>query len=186
MPDVEPGAPAAMVLRPARHEDIPSIEVLIATSARALLAPCYSAEQIEAALGSVFAVDTELLEDGTYFVVLRGATVAGCGGWSRRRTLFGASNRQAHEDTALDPTRDPARIRAFFVHPAFTRRGIGAMLMRHSQRAAADAGFRAMELVATLGGEPLYTAFGFVATERFDIALSSALRMSVVRMRKET
>jgi GNAT superfamily N-acetyltransferase len=173
-------------LRPARREDVAGIEGLIAISARTLLAPWYSSAQIDAAIGSVFAVDMQLLDDGTYFVVAEGVALAGCGGWSRRKTLFGAGRGHTSDaDSALDPARDPARIRAFFVHPAWARRGIGAALMRRSQLAASDAGFRTMELVATLAGEPLYAAFGFAAVERFEIPLSGALTMAVVRMRKE-
>jgi GNAT superfamily N-acetyltransferase len=172
-------------LRPARLEDVTELEALIIVSARTLLAPWYSSAQIDAAIGSVFAVDTQLLRDGTYFVAAQGTTMAGCGGWSRRRTLFGAgSGRISDADGALDPAREPARIRAFFVHPAWARRGIGAALMRHCQQAAADAGFKAMELVATLGGEPLYAAFGFTAVEHLEIPLAGTLTMPVVRMRK--
>jgi GNAT superfamily N-acetyltransferase len=172
-------------LRPARLDEVAAIEALIAVSARSLLLPYYSPRQIDAALGSVFAVDTELLADGTYFVAAGDAALAGCGGWSRRRTLFGAARGHTTDvDSALDPARDPARIRAFFVHPAHARRGIGAALMRRSQEAAANAGFGHMELVATLGGEPLYAAFGFSAVERFEIPLPGSLTMAVVRMRK--
>jgi GNAT superfamily N-acetyltransferase len=174
-----------MDLRLARLDEVAAIEALIAVSARTLLLPFYSPQQIDAALGSVFAVDTELIADGTYFVVTDRAMLAGCGGWSRRRTLFGASHAHADDaDSALDPGRDPARIRAFFVHPGHARRGIGAELMRQSQQAAANAGFGHMELVATLGGEPLYTAFGFSAVERFEIPIAGTLTMAVVRMRK--
>jgi GNAT superfamily N-acetyltransferase len=177
--------PMSVDLRPARLDDVAAIGSLMAVSARTLLRPFYSLQQIDAALGSVFAVDRELLADGTYFVVTDEATITGCGGWSRRKTLFGASRPDATSaDSALDPSRDPARIRAFFVHPSHARRGIGAALMRQSQQAAADAGFTRMELVATLGGEPLYAAFGFEAVERFDIPLAGALTMAVVRMRK--
>jgi GNAT superfamily N-acetyltransferase len=172
-------------LRPACLDDVAAIEALIATSARTLLLPFYSPQQIDAALGSVFAVDTELLVDGTYFVAADHATITACGGWSRRKTLFGAARGHTTDvDSALDPARDPARIRAFFVHPDYARRGIGAALMRQSQQAAANAGFRHMELVATLGGEPLYAAFGFSAVERFDIPLAGSLTMAVVRMHK--
>jgi GNAT superfamily N-acetyltransferase len=172
-------------LRPARLEDVTELEALITVSARTLLAPWYSSAQIDAAIGSVFAVDTQLLRDGTYFVAAQGTTMAGCGGWSRRRTLFGAgSGRISDADGALDPAREPARIRAFFVHPAWARRGIGAALMHHCQQAAANAGFKAMELVATLGGEPLYVAFGFTAVEHLEIPLAGTLTMPVVRMRK--
>lgn len=172
-------------LRPARLEDVTELETLIAISARTLLAPWYSSAQIDAAVGSVFAVDTQLIEDETYFVAAQGPTIVGCGGWSRRKTLFGADRGHTSDaDSVLDPARDPARIRAFFVHPACARRGIAAALMRHCERAAADAGFKTMELVATLAGEPLYAAFGFAAIEHFEIPLSGSLTMPVVRMGK--
>jgi GNAT superfamily N-acetyltransferase len=175
----------SFALRPARLADVAEIETLIAVSARALLAPWYSAAQIDAALGSVFAVDAQLFDDGSYFVAAQDTTFVGCGGWSRRKTLFGAGRGHSSDlDIALDPACDPARIRAFFVHPAFARRGVGAALMRHCQQAAADAGFRTMELVATLGGQPLYAASGFAAIEHFEIPLSGTLTMPVVRMRK--
>src|ERR1700694_230956 len=151
-------------LRPACLVDVIDLESLIAVSARTLLAPWYSPAQIDAALGSVFAVDTQLIEDGSYFVAAQGSIIVGCGGWSRRKTLFGADRGHASEaDSVLDPARDPARIRAFFVHPACARRGIGAAVMRHCEQAAADAGFQTMELVATLAGQPLYAASGFAA-----------------------
>ena len=172
-------------LRPARLEDVAELEALIAVSARTLLAPWYTPAQIDAAVGSVFAVDTQLIDDATYFVAAQGPIIVGCGGWSRRKTLFGADRGHTSDaESALDPARDPARIRAFFVHPACARRGIGAALMRHCERAAADAGFRTMELVATLAGQPLYAAFGFAAVEHFEIPLRSTLTMPVVRMSK--
>jgi GNAT superfamily N-acetyltransferase len=172
-------------LRAACLEDVIDLESLIAVSARTLLAPWYSPAQIDAAVGSVFAVDTQLIDDGTYFVAAQGPIIVGCGGWSRRKTLFGADRGHTSDaESALDPARDPARIRAFFVHPACARRGIGAALMRHCERAAADAEFKTMELVATLAGQPLYAAFGFAAVEHFEIPLRSTLTMPVVRMSK--
>jgi N-acetylglutamate synthase-like GNAT family acetyltransferase len=171
-------------LRPARPEDVPALETLIAVSARGLLESWYSSAQVAAAVGSVFAVDVQLIDDGTYFVAVEGERIVGCGGWSRRKTLFGAAHGHSSADGVLDPGRDPARIRAFFVHPSCARRGIGAALMRYCERAAADAGFRTMELVATLAGEPLYAASGFAAVERFEVPLGAALTMAVVRMRK--
>jgi GNAT superfamily N-acetyltransferase len=172
-------------LRPAGLEDVAELEALIAVSARTLLAPWYSPAQIDAAVGSVFAVDTQLIGDGTYFVAAQGPIIVGCGGWSRRKTLFGADRGHTSDaESALDPARDPARIRAFFVHPECARRGIGGALMRHSEQAAADAGFKTMELVATLAGQPLYAAFGFAAVEHFEIPLRSTLTMPVVRMSK--
>ena len=184
-PDATLPTATTFALRPARLEDVGELETLIAVSARTLLAPWYSPAQVDAAVGSVFAVDTQLIEDGSYFVAARGPTIVGCGGWSRRRTLFGADpGHTSDAASVLDPARDPARIRAFFVHPAWTRRGIAATLMRHCEQAAADAGFKTMELVATLAGEPLYAASGFVAVEHFGIPLVGTLAMPVVRMRK--
>ncbi len=173
-------------LRPARLDDVSELETLIAMSARTLLAPWYSPAQVDAAVGSVFAVDTQLIEDRTYFVAAQGSTIVGCGGWSRRRTLFGADRGHTSDAASvLDPARDPARIRAFFVHPTCTRRGIAGALMRLCEQAAADAGFNTMELVATLAGEPLYAASGFAAVEHFEIPLVGTLAMAVVRMRKD-
>ena len=173
-------------LRPARLGDVRELETLIAISARTLLAPWYSPAQVDAAVGSVFAVDTQLIEDSTYFVAAQGPTIVGCGGWSRRRTLFGADRGHTSDAASvLDPACDPARIRAFFVHPACARRGIAAALMRLCEQAAADAGFKTMELVATLAGEPLYAASGFAAVEHFEIPLVGTLAMAVVRMRKD-
>jgi GNAT superfamily N-acetyltransferase len=172
-------------LRAACLEDVIDLESLIAVSARTLLAPWYSPAQIDAAVGSVFAVDTQLIEDGTYFVAVQAPIIVGCGGWSRRKTLFGADRGHTSDaDSALDPARDPARIRAFFVHPASARRGIAAALMRHCERAAANAGFKTMELVATLAGQPLYAASGFATVDHFEIPLGRTLTMQVVRMRK--
>ena len=176
---------AAFALRPALFEDVAQLEALIAVSARTLLAPWYSPAQIDAAVGSVFAVDMQLIDDGTYFIAARGVSIVGCGGWSRRKTLFGAGSGHTSEArSTLDPAHDPARIRAFFVDPAHARRGIGAALMRHCEQAAADAGFKTMELVATLAGQPLYAAFGFAAVEYFEIPLRPSLTMPVVRMSK--
>jgi GNAT superfamily N-acetyltransferase len=178
-------AGTAFALRPARRGDVGELEALIGLSTRALLAPWYSPAQIDAAVGSVFAVDVQLIDDGTFFIATEGARMVGCGGWSRRKTLFGADHgHSSQSDSVLDPTCDAARIRAFFVHPDFARRGIGAALMSHCERAAAIAGFKTMELVATLAGEPLYGSGGFAAVERFDIPLSGSLTMTVVRMSK--
>jgi GNAT superfamily N-acetyltransferase len=171
-------------VRLARDLDVAAIGALIPASARALQAATYTAAQIEAALGSVFAVDRQLIADGTYFVPERDGAIVGCGGWSRRRTLFGGDRGVPRDDSLLDPLREPARIRAFFVHPACARQGIGRLLMRACEEAAAAAGFRTLELVATLAGEPLYTAFAFRAVERYELALANGLPLPVVRMTK--
>jgi GNAT superfamily N-acetyltransferase len=175
----------AVTLRLGRSDDVPALEALIPLSARALQAVTYSPAQIEGALGTVFAVDRQLIADGTYLVAERDREMVGCGGWSRRKTLFGGDRgRSPLADPLLDPKRDAARIRAFFVYPAFARRGIGRLLMSACERAAADAGFHAMELVATLAGEPLYAALAFRAVERYDIASANGLSLPVVRMAK--
>jgi GNAT superfamily N-acetyltransferase len=174
-----------VTLRLARSEDVPALEALIPLSARALQEATYSPAQIEGALGTVFAVDRQLIADGTYFVAERDNEMVGCGGWSRRKTLFGGDRGRAPlANPLLDPKCDAARIRAFFVHPACARRGVGRLLMSTCERAAAEAGFRAMELVATLAGEPLYAAFAFRVVERYDVALANGLSLPVVRMTK--
>ena len=174
-----------LALRLASVRDVAALEALIPLSARLLQSAYYSPAQIEGALGSVFAVDRQLIADGTYFVVLDDDAVVGCGGWSKRRTLYGGDQgRAAGSDTLLDPGHDAARIRAFFVHPAWSRRGIGRQLLRACEDAAAAASFRRLELVATLAGEPLYAAAGYQAVKRFDIELSNGLKLPAVLMRK--
>ena len=172
-------------LRLAGEQDIPALSALIPLSVRSLQADHYSTSQMDAALGPVFGVDRELIRDGTYFVVEHGREMAGCGGWSRRRTLYGGdAGRDATEAGLLDPAREPARIRAFFVHPDCARRGIGRRIMNACEQAIVEAQFRSIELVATLAGEPLYAAFSYDAVERFEIPLAGGLVLPVVRMVK--
>jgi GNAT superfamily N-acetyltransferase len=181
----KPSGAGAPSVRLAAARDVPALEALIPQSARGLQAAAYAPAQIEAALGTVFAVDHQLIADGTYFVAERGEAIVGCGGWSRRGTLFGGSHGALAQDEALlDPTRDAARIRAFFVHPSHARQGIGRELLAACERAANAAGFRRFELVATLTGEPLYRACAFRAVERYDVTLPNGLRLPVVRMVK--
>jgi N-acetylglutamate synthase-like GNAT family acetyltransferase len=172
-------------LRVADRHDIPALEALIPLSARELQAAYYSPPQIDGALGTVFAVDRQLISDGTYFVVEDEGIIVGCGGWSKRKTLFGGDEgRHASEDALLDPARESARIRAFFVHPRWARRGIGMLILRECERAATAAGFSTLELVATLAGVPLYVAGGFRSVEEFEIPLANGGRMPAVRMTK--
>jgi len=172
-------------LRVAERHDIAALEALISLSTRELQAEFYSPAQIDGALGTVFAVDRQLIADRTYFVVEDAGAIVGCGGWSKRKTLFGGDrSRHASEDALLDPAREPARIRAFFVHPQWARRGIGMMILHECERAAAAASFTALELVATLAGVPLYAAGGFGADEHFEIPLANGGQMPVVRMSK--
>jgi GNAT superfamily N-acetyltransferase len=175
-----------LVVRKAELEDIPILETIIPESVRALQAGDYSPEQMQGALGTVFGVDRQLIRDGTYFVVEVDSQIVACGGWSRRKTLFGSDHAPGKDDAWLDPSVEPARIRAFFVHPKWARRGIGSMLMRVSEEAAVSEGFSNLELVATLTGEPLYRAHGFRAVDRFDVQLPNGANLPVVRMRKET
>lgn len=139
---------------------------------------------MEAALGTVFGVDRQLIRDGTYYVAEQDGEIIGCGGWSRRRSLYGGDRGRAQEDALLDPLRDAARIRAFFVHPGWARRGIGRSLMEACEKAIIAAGFRAVDIVATLAGEPLYAAFGYAVVERYTIPMQDGLSLPVVRMHK--
>ncbi|MEZ4699902.1 MAG: GNAT family N-acetyltransferase [Rhodothermales bacterium] len=172
-------------LRLAGPADLAGMQALIPLSVRGLSPGFYSDEQIEQAIVEIFGVDTQLLEDRTYFVVTDGDAIVGCGGWSRRKTLYGGDQMKGEEDPLLDPARDAARIRAFFVHPGHARRGIGGALMRASESAVREAGFRALELVATLPGEPLYAAYGFAATRRYETVLRGGVHLPLVAMRKE-
>lgn len=144
-------------------DDRESITELIAVSARGLGKDDYPPEEIEAALGGVWGVDTQLIKDQTYFLVHVDGTLAACGGWSYRRTLFGSDGEAERDPAELDPSSDPARIRAFFVHPDFARRGIGSLLLNVCEAEARKAGFKALSLGATLPGQRLYAVHGFVA-----------------------
>lgn len=172
-------------LRLARLEDVPALEELIPLSVRALQAAHYSPAQIDAALGPVFGVDRQLIDDGTYFVADAAGRIVGCGGWSRRKAVFGGDRARGGMDELIDPATEPARVRAFFVHPQWARRGIGRALINACEEAIASAGFRRVELVATLTGEPLYAAFAYQVAERYDVALANGWKLPVVRMRKE-
>ncbi len=171
-------------LRQATPSDIPALESLIPLSARSLQTGQYSAQQIDAALGPVFGVDAQLISDGTYFAVEHSGQIIASGGWSRRRAVFGGDRSRAGEHSLMDPSRDPARIRAFFVHPDYARQGIGRSLLLASEEAIRAAGFQAVVLVATLTGEPLYAAHGYSVRERYEIRLSDQLTLPVVRMFK--
>lgn len=175
---------ATWPLRLAVERDVPALAALIPVSVRTLQAPYYSSAQLETALGTVFGVDRQLIRDGTYFVAEADREIVGCGGWSKRRSLYGGDDGRLAEDPLLDPGFDAARVRAFFVHPAWARRGIGRSLMTACEHAIVAAGFRSVDIVATLAGEPLYASFGYAAVERYDIAMSDGLRLPVVRMNK--
>lgn len=170
-------------LRLASPADLPRLRDLIAQSVRALSVGYYTAAQIESALRHVFGPDTQLISDRTYYVIESEAgELVAAGGWSRRRTLYGGDQMKETEDLLLDPTTEAARIRAFFVHPAWVRRGLGRQLFERCEADAVQAGFRSMELMATLPGEPLYCALGFAQVERSVVSLPDGELLPVVRM----
>jgi GNAT superfamily N-acetyltransferase len=172
-------------LRPATLADLPALYALIDRSVRGLNADRYTAEQVESALLHVFGPDTQLIADRTYFVVeAPDGSLAAAGGWSRRRTLYGGDQAKGAEDPLLDPAVDAARIRAFFVDPAFARRGLARQLYERCEWEAIAAGFSAFELGGTLPGVPLYEALGFVAIGRADTVMPNGVRLPIVRMRK--
>ena len=172
-------------LRPAKHADIPALQELIALSGRALSAGFYSPSQAEAITRHVFGVDSQLIDDQTYFVLESESLIVACGGWSKRRTLFGGDKAKSGPDPLLDPATESARIRAFFVDPSMARRGLGRKLMDACVEASRSAGFSSLELVATLPGEPLYLASGFAVVDRFDLHLPRDIQVPVSRMRME-
>jgi N-acetylglutamate synthase-like GNAT family acetyltransferase len=172
-------------MRKATLADIPVLERLIAESARILTREDYTDAEIEAAIGTAWGVDSELIRDGTYYVVETEADgIVACGGWSRRKTLFGSDNQQGRESEVLDPSHESARIRAFFVRPNWARRGIGRLLLEKCEGDAQAHGFQSTELVATLTGQRLYRVFGYVGEERVDYPLPNGMTIQFVPMRK--
>jgi GNAT superfamily N-acetyltransferase len=169
--------------------DVPALQSLIRASVLGLQMGDYTLEQREQALEMVFGVDTQLIEDGTYFVAeaTRGGEkeLAGCGGWSKRKTLFGSDHYSSREDALLDPQVDAAKIRAFFVHPDWARRGIGSRILSVCEEAAVSAGFRRLEMGATLTGVPLYSARGYVEAGRREVPLREGVFLPIVHMVKQ-
>jgi GNAT superfamily N-acetyltransferase len=177
----------AITLRAATRDDIQALSALIAESARLLSRGFYTEQEAESAIRFVFGVDTALVDDGTYFVALLDGTLAGCGGWSRRNTLYGGDQRPVGEGgdaPLLDPARDAARIRAFFVAPTAARRGVGRQLLEACEHAAGAAGFRSLTLMATLPGVPFYQALGFTPDEDVVDVLPDGTPLRFVRMSK--
>ncbi len=171
-------------LRKATLEDRPALEELIAESARGLSPPDYTAAQVDAALGSAFGVDSELIRDDTYFVAEAESRIVGCGGWSRRATLFGGDAQPGRRPELLDPAGDSARIRAFFVHPDWARRGIGRAILEKCESEARAHGFKSAELLATLPGERFYRALGYGGVERIEHRLRDGVTIQFVPMKK--
>lgn len=170
--------------RLATNADVAALQALIPQSVRALSQGYYTPAQVESALVYVFGVDSQLIADGTYYTAVAGDQIVGCGGWSKRKTLYGGDQMKSQEDDLLDPSQDAARIRAFFVHPQWARRGIGKRIILMCEEAAQSAGFQRMELGATLAGEPLYAALGYQVTDRFDIPMPDGEVLPAAHMAK--
>jgi len=176
-------------IRLATTADIPALRELIDTSVRVLQREDYSAEQLDAALGTAYGVDTQLVADETYYVVEAvGASgekvLVACGGWSMRKTLYGSDHGPYRDNAMLDPARDAAKIRAFFVHPEWTRRGIASLILKTCEDAAYSLGFRRFEMGATLTGVPMYAARGYAKGEQIEVPLPNGMSLTVVRMAK--
>ena len=167
------------LIRKATAADTAVLGGVIAASARGLSVGQYEAEEVEAALRGAFGVDTQLVDDGTFFVATAGDAIVGCGGWSRRRTLFGGDAFSVRDSTQLDPATDAARIRAFFVLPSHARRGIGRAILNRCESEAASMGFSRFALMATLPGVKFYSALGYVADEpqRYDLGHGRTIQL---------
>jgi N-acetylglutamate synthase-like GNAT family acetyltransferase len=179
-------------LRLATIKDIPALQQLIRESVGTLGAQYYTPKQIASALSHVFGVDTQLILDGTYFVAEVENQIAGSGGWSKRKTLFGGDqlkvagdqSKPSQADALLDPACEAARIRAFYVHPQWSRKGVGSRILTACEDAARAAGFRRIELVATLPGEPLYLSRGYEKAEAMQIETLDGESLPAFRMTK--
>jgi GNAT superfamily N-acetyltransferase len=188
-------------LRLAVPEDVAVLRDLIEASVRGLQTEDYTPAQIDGALKTVFGVDTQLIADGTYIVAeapsssessqgtkagVEQRTIVGCGGWSKRKTLYGSDHWTGREDALLDPQQDAAKIRAFFIHPAWARRGVGTMILEACENAARAAGFTRYEMGATLTGAKLFGAKGYVAVKPISIPLVNGETLPVIHMEKRT
>lgn len=181
-------SPQRITLRRATPHDIAPLNALIDASVRRLAPGFYDAQQIESSLRHMFGVDSRLVDDGTYFVIEVNGVRAACGGWSGRQTLFGGDQHKTDTqsvDAPVDPATVPARIRAFFVHPDFARRGLARMMYEYCAAEARAAGFRALELMGTLPGVPLYRTLGFETMEKVDVQLPDGVVIPCERMRLE-
>jgi GNAT superfamily N-acetyltransferase len=195
---------AKIRIRKAVLAEIPLLRELIEASVRELQVQDYTPAQMEGALEAVFGVDSQLIADGTYFVaeaktadgqsgaastggaknISAGWTIVGCGGWSKRKTLYGSDQCKGREDALLDPRHDAAKIRAFFIHPAWARQGIGSRILEACEIAASSAGFTSYEMGATLTGAKLFGVKGYAAVENIEVPLKGGLSLPVIRMAK--
>jgi N-acetylglutamate synthase-like GNAT family acetyltransferase len=191
--------PVAFTIRKAQPADVPVLEALIDRSVRVLQSKDYTPSQLESALATVYGADSQLIADGTYFAVetevasdwgtgskAPGASpqIVGCGGWSKRKTLYGGDHWTGREDALLDPQKDAAKIRAFFVDPDWVRRGIGTLILKACEAAAIAEGFRRLEMGSTLTGVEFYRALGYSECEKLAVALKNGESLPIVRMEK--
>jgi N-acetylglutamate synthase-like GNAT family acetyltransferase len=174
-----------MNIRKATMEDRDAIQQLIADSARRLSREHYTDLEIETAIETVFGVDTSLIEDGTYFVVESDGQLAGCGGWSKRKTLFGGDQYTSRDVGYIDPKSEPAKIRAFFIHPDHARKGIARAIVNQCETEARAHGFHTLELLSTLPGIEFYKSCGFTETGTLYLDLTAEVKLKFVPMRKE-
>jgi GNAT superfamily N-acetyltransferase len=175
------------IIRKATFGDVGKLHELIELSVRGLQKGDYTPQQIEGSLGYALGLDTQLIEDGTFFAAMPESgpeTIVGCGGWSFRRTLFGSDHGPDREQALLDPASEPAKIRAIFVHPDWARRGLGTLILKHCEDAAQEAGFRMLEMGSTLTGVHLYSLKGYVKERDFAIRLPNGEVVTVFHMVK--
>jgi GNAT superfamily N-acetyltransferase len=169
-------------LRPAASADLPALEQIANAAIDELLSQALSPQEL-AASRMIMGVDTRLVDDGTYLVAEIDGAIAGCGGWSRRATLYGGDHSPGRNAALLNPAHDPARVRAMYTHPEFARRGVGRAILAEAERQARAEGFQETELAATLSGAPLYEACGYRPIQQFTDA-SGGHPVPLIRMRK--
>jgi GNAT superfamily N-acetyltransferase len=173
----------ALTHRVATLDDVAVLKPLMHAAIGELLKPFLPPDQVAASF-AVMGLDTQLIADGTYFVIETAGRIAGCGGWSRRATLFGGDHSAGRDAALLDPARDAARVRAMYTHPDFTRRGVGRLVLALCETAAAREGFTRVELAATMAGVPLYRACGYGDIEAFESDTPSGVKVPLIRMGK--
>jgi GNAT superfamily N-acetyltransferase len=169
--------------RLATADDMPALQQLMTAAIRQLLPQFLPPEKVEASF-AVMGVDSQLIEDGTYFILEEEGVMAGCGGWSRRTTLFGHNHTAGRDARLLDPASEAARVRAMYTAPMFVRRGVGRRILDLCEAAARAEGFTRAELGATKGGEPLYRACGYVEIERLEVPTPNGVTVPITRMGK--
>jgi GNAT superfamily N-acetyltransferase len=172
-------------IRPAQLKEIDALNELIHVSARTLSRENYTLEEINGLIQFVFGVDSELIQDQTYFVIQKEGVYTACGGWSKRRTLFGSDTCETRESGYLDPNKDAAKIRAFFVHPDYSRQGLARQLINACEKAARESGFKKMELMSTLPGIKFYQAQGYRGETKVDYTLPDGLIVKFLPMEKQ-